>query len=68
MPTDYDIFEDATSVVDNHLELLQALHEVKKLRMDARSRLICRCPTCRSEAEETLAWIGSIRQPNARQA
>ncbi|HLF76387.1 MAG TPA: hypothetical protein VJB57_02765 [Dehalococcoidia bacterium] len=57
----YDVLKEAGTLVDSHLELLQALYEVKKVRMDAKSRLICRCPACRSEQESTLAWIGGFR-------
>ena len=66
MLDDYDIVNEAGAVVENRLELLQDLFELKKIQMDIRSRLICRCASCRSEQEHTLAWIHSVREQDSR--
>ena len=62
----YDVVREANAVVENRVGLLQDLYEVKKMRMDAKSRLICRCPSCRGEQEDTLAWIESLRQQGTK--
>jgi len=66
MLNDYDIVNEAGLVVENRLELLQDLFELKKIQMDIRSRLVCRCPTCRSEQEHTLAWLHSVHEQDSR--
>jgi hypothetical protein len=66
MLDNYDILTEAGLVVENRLELLQDLFELKKIQMDIRSRLICRCASCRGEQEQTLAWLQSVREQDSR--
>jgi hypothetical protein len=66
MLDNYDIVSEAGVVVENRLELLQDLVELKKIQMDIRSRLICRCASCRSEQETTLAWLHSFREQDSK--
>lgn len=37
----YNVLEEAAALVDSHLELLQLLHEGKKLQIAERSRIAC---------------------------
>jgi len=57
----YDVLEAATDLVGNQLDVMEALYEAKRFRIDARSRLVCRCSSCRSESETALAWVESLR-------
>ena len=66
MLDNYDIVMEAGLVVENRLELLQDLVELKKMQMDIRSRLICRCASCRGEQENTLAWLHSVREQDSK--
>jgi hypothetical protein len=53
----YNVLEQAATLVGDKLELARMLAEDKKLLMDERSRIVCRCPACRYENERALAWL-----------
>jgi hypothetical protein len=57
----YKVLEQAAGLVDAQLELLQLLHEGRKLQVAERSRLVCRCPACRRENERALAWLEGFK-------
>jgi hypothetical protein len=65
LTTKYDVFAAAVELVENQLGVLEALSEAQKYRMDVRSRLVCRCPSCQGETNSTLAWLERIREPEA---
>jgi hypothetical protein len=56
----YNVLNQASALVDDKLELLRMLAEDKKLLMDERSRVVCRCPACRYENERALAWLAGF--------
>jgi hypothetical protein len=56
----YDVLKEASALVADKLELLLMLADDKKLLMDERSRVVCRCPACRYENERALAWLASF--------
>jgi hypothetical protein len=53
----YDIVAEATALVDDQLELLRALYLAKQTMADGKSRLVCRCGSCRSHRQITLGWV-----------
>jgi hypothetical protein len=59
----YNILEAVSELVDRQLSVMEALHESRKFQIDARSRLVCRCASCRNENETNLVWLRSIREP-----
>jgi hypothetical protein len=58
----YDILKDTAVLVESQLDLLQAVHEVKKLQIEERSRIVCRCRSCREETRRALAWLEEVRK------
>lgn len=64
----YSAFEEARRLVEDHLSLLEALYEAKKAQQEARSRLICSCPSCRTHREITLTWLAAMREPRQDRA
>jgi hypothetical protein len=56
----YDIINEAAALVDNQLELLQALYLAKQTLADGSSRRVCRCGSCKSHRSITLAWLGTL--------
>jgi hypothetical protein len=65
---DYNILNTVADLVDRRLSVMEALQESRKFQIEARSRLVCRCPSCRSENEVNLAWLRSIRDSSQKPA
>ena len=59
----YDVVSAATEVIEDKLEVLQALCEANKYRIEEGSRLICRCLSCRGENSAMRGWLWDIRHP-----
>jgi hypothetical protein len=59
----YNVISAATEVVEVKLEVLEALCEANKYRIEEGSRLICRCLTCRGENSSLHGWLWDMRQP-----
>ena len=65
---DYDIMSEASDLVDCKLAMLEALQESRKFQIDTRSRIVCRCPSCRSANEKDLAWLHQMRASSQQPA
>jgi len=61
----YSVVEQAAALVEEQLDLLRLIHEDKKLLIDERSRIACRCHACRYENERTLAWLDGFNGEGA---
>jgi hypothetical protein len=61
----YSVLDQAARIVNDRVELIRLLAGDRKMLMDTRSRIICRCPACRYENERTLAWLGGLSGENA---
>jgi hypothetical protein len=55
-----NVLNQASRIVEDKLGLIQLLADDKKLLMDTRSRVVCRCASCRYENERTLSWLESL--------
>jgi hypothetical protein len=65
----YDIVKEAATLVENQLELLQALYLAKQTLDVGRSRRVCRCGSCKSHRAITLDWLATLLgQEQAAQA
>jgi hypothetical protein len=56
----YNILDQASALIDDKLELVRMLAENKKLLMDERSDVVCRCSACRHENERALGWLAGF--------
>ena len=56
----YDIVSEASTLVRSQLELLQALYLAKQTMEDGKSRLVCRCGTCKTQRRITLSWLDDL--------
>jgi hypothetical protein len=60
---DYDVLNEVSDLIGRKLDVMEALGEAMKYRMVVRSRLVCRCPSCVAETEQTLGWLEEMRTP-----
>jgi hypothetical protein len=56
----YDIVKEATTQVENQLQLLQALYLATQTLDEGRSRRVCRCGSCKNHRVITLAWLSGM--------
>jgi len=60
-----DIIERAVGIVEDYLSLIEVLAATKQFQAESQSRLVCRCPSCKSSRSRTLLWVASIREARA---
>jgi hypothetical protein len=60
-----EIIERAEGIVEDYLSLIEVLAATKQFQAESQSRLVCRCPSCKSARSRTLLWVGSMREAPA---
>jgi hypothetical protein len=53
----YSILNEATGLLERQLDLLAEVYESKKALLDAGSRYVCRCRSCRGQIARALLWL-----------
>jgi hypothetical protein len=60
-----EIIEQAEEVAASYLSLIELLAETKQFQASNHSRLVCRCPGCKSMRTRTLMWTRAMREAPA---
>ena len=56
----YNVLVEATNLVDGQLELIAEVFGSKKALIEAGSRFVCSCRSCRGYTEQTLSWLAGF--------